>query len=130
MTPERISHLRELLGKASPVPWRKGPSGYRNYIQTVEDAGKPVVVLRPHEALGPTVAEVVQNGTLIVAAVNDLPELLDELERLRPALKELVKDVEECLEELDPCGTDCSEFHNLSLETLPAARRALTKEPT
>jgi len=56
--------------------------------------------------------------------------------RLREALKELVHEVEECLDALDPCAGDpdsktydpemgCAEFHNLSLDALPKARAAL-----
>ncbi len=41
------------------------------------------------------------------------------------ALVKLVKAVEARLDDLDPCGDDCSEFHDLSLDALPAARAAI-----
>jgi hypothetical protein len=44
---------------------------------------------------------------------------------LEESLKKLVKAVEDQLETLDPCGEDCSEFHDLSLDVLPAVRKVL-----
>jgi len=70
-----------------------------------------------------------------------LAHLEAEVPLLRAALQNLVREVEKCLDDLDPCADDpdsktynaemgCSEFHNLSLDVLPNARSVLGgKEP-
>ena len=65
----------------------------------------------------------------IAAMLNEHAAQVTTIERLRSVLSPLVNEVDELLEELDPCGMDCSKFHNLSIDLLPAARAAL-KEPT
>ena len=66
------------------------------------------------------------------AIIEERDEMRDEIKQLHTALKNLVHDVENCLDDLDPCAEDpdskifdlemgCSKYHNLSLDSLPAA---------
>ncbi len=50
------------------------------------------------------------------------------VKRLEKVLAALVKDVDDAIDDLDPCWRDCSKFHHLTLDSLPAAK-ALLKEP-
>ncbi len=70
-----ITALRELLKKATPGPWhRLGVSGPRGFV-AVSESAESAVSLSERQA----------DTDIIVAAVNALPGLLDELERLRSA---------------------------------------------
>lgn len=67
-----------------------------------------------------------------VAAIRKAEQMKDaRIEDLEPALERLVAEVEECLDNLDPCpqaadtSIDCCEYHHLTLDVLPAAREAL-----
>jgi len=87
LTPERIAELRALLAKATPGPWRL----YANKL-------RPQFGIRIVEIQGPREPAVVKwggfdesersyaghksNASLIVAAINSLPDLLDAAERL------------------------------------------------
>lgn len=79
MTPDRIRELRELLTVAEgiPLPWAEDGLAAvvccKGLIAECQDVN--CVSDREHSA------------ALIVAAVNALPEILDELERLRAAVK-------------------------------------------
>ena len=65
--------LRKLLAKATPGPWGNNCHG-TFWSEGERDEGNVLY-------LGATMTP--NNAALIVAAVNSLPELLDELERLR-----------------------------------------------
>lgn len=100
MTALDIPHLRELLAKATPRPWRAMRDGnqYVNatYLPTAKLVGAsriegPRRPWNPHAYIAygfkPTEFETVrfvdEDADLIAAAVNALPALLDEVERLR-----------------------------------------------
>lgn len=83
-----IEKLRALLAAATPGPWECVLSGPAPRIEAVDKrrgmraAGDPhPVIARMPKDYAPTLA----NGDIIAAAVNALPELLDEVERLRMA---------------------------------------------
>jgi hypothetical protein len=73
---ERIAELRRLLAAGTPGPWEQ-----RGHSIRAEDRGGMRVGMHP--LIGSIFRP--DNTTLIVAAVNSLPELLDELDRLRGA---------------------------------------------
>jgi hypothetical protein len=72
-----ITNLRRLYEAASSGPWVKGQTRYA-YEESIggPDGGKGYTKLM-------SAPEQAADGELIVAAVNALPQLLDELERLR-----------------------------------------------
>lgn len=85
MTPERINELRALVeagtsgDRGNPLPWsvferRRGPAG--NLPSEILGADGGYVGTGDSDEI----------EALIVAAVNELPALLDEVERLRGAL--------------------------------------------
>ena len=85
-----VDELRALLSTASPAPWRavigedQPVSYYRGLVglaANADDGGYTSIV---SDAPGTRCVEkVAENARLIAAAVNALPELLDEIERLR-----------------------------------------------
>ena len=84
--------LRALLAAATPGPWECVLSGPAPRIEAVDKrrgmraAGDPhPVIARMPKDHAPDSA----NGDIIAAAVNALPELLDEVERLRARKAEL-----------------------------------------
>jgi len=91
--PTDIPALRELLAKATPGPWRSTwddpvPEGRCESIEdwnVIEGPDKSLVVgMVVYDGHWPACTK--ENAALIVAAVNQLPSLLDELEGLREKL--------------------------------------------
>lgn len=85
-----IKELRALLSAASPTPWRAvigedQPVGYyRGLIGLAANADRGGYTSVVSDAPGARCVEnVPENARLIAAAVNALPDLLDEVERLR-----------------------------------------------
>ena len=78
-----IDHLRALLAEVTPGPWVPGSSGDEAYVVTLQ-SGTRTDRLPPFGHLSKA------DVRLIVEAVNALPALLDELERLREMLGRLV----------------------------------------
>ena len=87
--PDPFSELRGLMAEATPLPW-VGPA---QYPSEVEDGDGLTIASCWHEhAVGASItiqgvlpcslAESASNAALIVAAVNALPALLDERDRL------------------------------------------------
>ncbi|MBK8173211.1 MAG: hypothetical protein IPK60_23155 [Sandaracinaceae bacterium] len=75
---DTITHLRELLSKGTPGPWRYDVDNKnRHAIRHFPEVYEPVVYC---DRDGGSMKEV--NAELIVAAVNGLPALLDRLEKL------------------------------------------------
>ena len=74
-----IAYLRAKLAAATPRPWHQGA----HYIGAGGEPHNPAVIVGSLGAL--------DDATLIVAAVNALPALLDEVERLREATSDLVE---------------------------------------
>ena len=71
-------------------------------------------------------ADVSIGGYHVLRLLDDIDERDEEIERLRAALEPLTEEVVDLIEDLDPCyERDCSDFHTLSLDLLPAARLAL-----
>jgi hypothetical protein len=85
--------LRALLDSATPGPWEvyHGYSGAQNIAQmrstdrTVSVAAEKVISTKRGDV--PPWERTMPNAQLIVAAVNALPELLDEIDRLRDSHK-------------------------------------------
>lgn len=75
-----IAKLRELLAEAPPAPWTitQGTPSMSGSKWTIRRKGAPGI-----QASGYTYGHGCHMENLIVAAVNALSELLDELERLR-----------------------------------------------
>jgi hypothetical protein len=78
-----IAKLRELLAAATPGKWT-----WDDYAIMAEQSQHDVTVLCSPGGCGPVDCDPA-NAALICAAVNALPELLDEVERLRAALQEI-----------------------------------------
>ena len=78
---DTITHLRELLSKATPGPW------------CIEEDGFHIVNTACEHVCGEMSGASDVDALLIVAAVNALPELLDRLEKLEAALPRLVEAV-------------------------------------
>lgn len=94
MNTEERKRLRELCDKATPGPWRK-------VVCNKEDGWS--CVMGEHEAVTDGVQTGEMNGDnadFIAAARNALPELLDEVERLRARVERLEK-VREAAEKVD-----------------------------
>lgn len=87
MTDPTTSELRRLLAEATPpFPWRAPASG------DILTSGREWVVasVHGHDPYSParlSIAEDDANAALIVAAVNGLPALLDDLDALRAIVK-------------------------------------------
>ncbi len=81
ISPARIAALRELLAKATPGPWKTSrdlhDDGYF-YIDTQSGTLMETEASNPIETEG-------DNASLIVAAVNALPELLEAVEMMTAA---------------------------------------------
>ena len=128
MTTQTTDDLRALLEKATPGPWRYFPSGSR-LIEGSTRRRNPnsIIVAGP-----PTDEELVaafhnwpphDDAVLIVAAVNALPALLDEVERLRKALRRMVS--EETDWENGAIGVG-QVFRNIAREALEAGIESLS----
>lgn len=85
MTPSRIRELRQMLAAATERPW--SPHGVR-----IEGDGQIIAhaELMRRSSFEECNEETVANASLIVSAVNELSGLLDENERLREALTDLL----------------------------------------
>lgn len=80
---EDLRKLRELLGKATPGPWKNhGRQPKAIGVPHSAVAAKTLLARVYSEAFGDTEQETA-NAELIAAAVNALPGLLDECEMLR-----------------------------------------------
>lgn len=120
-TPIDIAELRRLLGKATPGPWRirrvetpgDGPDSFAELIDTEARA----VVRHPaHGARGANWAPEEADTALIVAAVNSLGPLLDELEAARAESAKL-----RALVDLAGACACCVEYECDCLEDVRAA---------
>lgn len=80
--PDPFSELRGLMERASPTPWVMG-----KHEQVRSPDGRQVSVWGAGIAWASRDTETEANGALLVAAVNALPALLDERDRLIEALK-------------------------------------------
>lgn len=82
-TPEGRAELRDLLRRTTPLPWSAQPGlNGRDDVRARWTGGPTVVVAQ--------VSRVRPDAELIVAAVNALPALLDEIDRLREIETECV----------------------------------------
>lgn len=90
---ETIEKLRELLAKATPGPWelQDGCSWRRIGSRCDGDVLHPSVERDGYPDLSARDGRLYPNLNLIVAAVNALPTLLDELERLQKENGEMRK---------------------------------------
>jgi len=91
---DTITQLRELLSKATPGYWvfeamLQTPG--HGFIDAHKDRHAQSVMKNDRDV--DEVAIKLEDGLLIVAAVNALPELLDRLEKLEAALPRLVEAV-------------------------------------
>lgn len=82
ITPEEIARLRELEKKATPGPWK-----YSRPFEWIE-SNKHQIIAQTWGKLETPFVNDVNNSALIIAARNALPDLLDEIERLRHELVE------------------------------------------
>lgn len=96
MTPARLAELRRLLAAATPGPWRDtwaevADGNVDEQFAIVTDApvehpiNRCIVGLIEYD--GENVAIHKENAALIVAAVNALGELLDEIDHLNGELR-------------------------------------------
>lgn len=104
MTDADINQLRDLLRAATPGPWKNHTHEEDEGSDWATISATPVVA-RSGYKWTPTVGvcdggdsvENAKNATLIVAAVNALPGLLDEIERLKRACSMLNDEVSQTL---------------------------------
>lgn len=98
-----IAELREKLAKATPGPWeaREAPDGYFQDMNIIRPDGLAVACAVMNGDI--TRTETWDNASLIVAAINALPTILDtlesqrrEIEWMREALEEAVALIREC----------------------------------
>ena len=88
--------LRDLLSKATPRPWAIYPG---NNLGGDDSAGEYQQLIRNNKIHCPS------DAALIVALVNNAEALLDEIERLRAALKKLQESTDrDFLSEALNCG--------------------------
>lgn len=82
LTPEEIAELRRLASEATPGPWRAILPDEEDASVVLDDDGPGVAEIA---RMGQAGAEFYdhKNASLIVAARNALPRLLNEIERLR-----------------------------------------------
>ena len=114
MNTEKRKRLRELAEKATPGPWRK-------VVCNKEDGWS--CVMGEHEAVTDGVQTGEMNGDnadFIAAARNALPELLDEVERLR-ARVEVLEEVRKAAEEVSYKYSDDYSEDNLRWNELIGA---------
>ena len=80
-----IPELRRLLAEATPGPWNdtgiKRDDGLLGWVITGDDGNDVCQTIETYKTT---------NAALIAAAVNSLPSLLDERDRLREALQAVV----------------------------------------
>jgi hypothetical protein len=91
MTDARIQELRDLLAKATPGPWRAG-------CDDDSRCGRVYAVMSGYDQVACSSCNddychqmLQEDEDLIVALRNAAPDLLHEIERLRAALQELLK---------------------------------------
>ncbi len=83
-----LTHLRRLLAEASPRPWR-----YQAYVGDPGRSKEYALICNERRAMlsGEGFFFIEKDAALVSAAVNALPELIEEVERLRtiaePALR-------------------------------------------
>lgn len=84
MNDVNVAKLRELLGRATKGPWKAVPSIEWDFFSIYPDNGKPQFPIATEPLLdGKHYLKNIQDDfALIVAMKNDLPALLDEVERL------------------------------------------------
>jgi hypothetical protein len=90
MTTKQIDDIKRLLAEATPGPWNvhtQADGDYLLHTHTPYTYGV-ATVYAPSEA--DEAAEGEANAALIVAAVNSLPDLLAERDRLREALRLII----------------------------------------
>ena len=109
-----IPELRRLLAEATPGPWNdtgiKRDDGLLGWVITGDDGNDVCQTIETYKTT---------NASLIAAAVNALPALLDERERLREALRS-------CL-----CHIEIGEGHKAGdFECVLVARAALAEMET
>ena len=92
--PDICDHLRDLLAKASPRPWSVQFEEAYQVIRHSDDRCVCEMLVPNDDYPGELEAA---NAHLIVAAVNDLPVLLDELGELRRQLQEPAVELEEVI---------------------------------
>jgi hypothetical protein len=98
MTESQIKELRRLLAEATPGPWVKDYGFTFGHIKSVakeRKPGTPTVCRYDGPNHAPTISEdeAGVNAALIVAAKNALQDLLDERDRLRATVKELLMEL-------------------------------------
>lgn len=89
--------LRELLGKATKGPWFVGAMNDALFIIDQQPSPAPIDHVFPERhkdavviaKLDPGTVQAVHDSSLLVAAVNALPALLDEVEGMRGELQRL-----------------------------------------
>lgn len=90
---DSIEHLRALLLAATPGPWVAHEQYGPVWVVSAElptDGHSP----KDYTAITDMVYGGVANAALIVSAVNSLPGILEELERVRAALRDLVDGID------------------------------------
>ena len=92
MTEQEIAHLRALIEKATPTPW--------GMIEPIEGIGYiDMAEHRPNNGMLATCYNSVDDAALIVATVNNISAMLDEVERFQSGMMREARRVAELLNE-------------------------------
>src|SRR5262245_8576864 len=97
-SPDRYAELRELLAKGTPLPWCGDPDSYAEYIW-----GPNLEMVAQMRGTGAGLPKA-ENQAKLLAAVNALPGLLDELAKLRSEREALLRYAAEYRQGLDSSG--------------------------
>ncbi len=123
ITKEKIAELRAVSYAATPTPWRvqtDAIGGIHKGTVNIEECGRAIETVATY--CGAYEGHGKSNADFIVAAVNALPELLDEIERLRA---NNVQAWAECERQRFLAG-DADIYRALNAELRQACRAALS----
>jgi len=118
LTPERLREIKERCERATPGPWTSlSDDGRGLRTMNIKVVGRSPMMLVAQTAIGTTGGKIYDNGEdgrydnaeFIAHAREDVPALVEEVDRLRLALEELIAAVECCPDEPDVIECHLSE---------------------
>lgn len=123
ITKEKIAELRAVSYAATPTPWRvqtDAIGGIHKGTVNIEECGRAIETVATY--CGAYEGHGKSNADFIVAAVNALPELLDEIERLQKDNGDLVCEKVDVARALyEPGGEDIPDSVYISIRLIDQA---------